>query len=279
MMSAAAEPATTPQQAVQRLSPLPRAVKLAQLFQDVAVLLEQVGKTQDIHVDWRVEPLDLTMRTDPGILRQLLTRLFMLFAARTTGAVTPQTHTVLLDAYQDDRHVTIRMSGDLEHIDSEDEGLLLCNMLARTLGTEIGFSEERGGRKSLSLTFQASPHLCTVLIIDDDSSTIELFRIYLTGLGYQVFGEAKAEAAVSRALELQPDAIVLDVMMPGMDGWELVQRLRHMPQLRNVPLIVCSALEEAELAAALGAAAFIKKPVLRPQLVKALEHAGCKQTS
>jgi CheY-like chemotaxis protein len=73
--------------------------------------------------------------------------------------------------------------------------------------------------------------------------------------------------------------IVLDVMMPGVDGWELLQRIRHAPELEAVPVVVCSVLKDADLAEALGAAAFVNKPVLRQSFITALETALARRTA
>jgi CheY-like chemotaxis protein len=78
----------------------------------------------------------------------------------------------------------------------------------------------------------------------------------------------------TRALECaeaeQPAAIVLDVMMPGRDGWEVLQVLKSHPATRHIPVVVCSVLQERDLALALGAAELLVKPVARPDLLRAL---------
>jgi len=66
---------------------------------------------------------------------------------------------------------------------------------------------------------------------------------------------------------------VLDVMMPHMDGWEMLGQLRHHPLTMNAPIIVCSILTQAELALSLGASDYIRKPVTAQTFVQALEQA------
>ena len=70
-----------------------------------------------------------------------------------------------------------------------------------------------------------------------------------------------------------PDAIVLDVMMRDVDGWELLQTLRSRPELAQVPIIVCSVLNEPTLALALGATAYLRKPIAADVLLAALGRA------
>ncbi len=105
--------------------------------------------------------------------------------------------------------------------------------------------------------------LLPVLIVDDNAETLRLFQRYLVGSRYRYFGTQDPEAALPLALQIAPRLIVLDVMLPGIDGWELLSRLREHPNLQGTPIGVCTVLPQEELALALGAARFVKKPVTR----------------
>jgi len=85
-----------------------------------------------------------------------------------------------------------------------------------------------------------------------------------------VVSVADAEQVVDEAVDLQPDVIVLDVLMPGRDGWEVLQQLKSTPETRDIPVIVCSVWRDPDLALTLGAAEFIRKPLTRPRLLEAL---------
>jgi len=261
----------TVQEAVRRLSPAPRVFGLSQLVEEVVAILAEASKHQGVTVKWHVQPDDLTVYTDRGILHQLLVKLLQTFQRhRVQGDVS-------LQASPDDHRVVISVASDTIRIQVEDEDLRLCQSLAQCLCTDIAVEREGPEGTRLSFALPVGSRLRKVLIIDDEQPAIELFQGYLNGLDYQVIGETMAERALQRAMETQPDVIVLDVMMPAVDGWELLQRLRHTPELRDVPIIVCSVLDDAELAFALGAARFLRKPVLRQQLVAALQEA-CAQT-
>jgi CheY-like chemotaxis protein len=117
------------------------------------------------------------------------------------------------------------------------------------------------------------PSLRKILIVDDESPAIELFRSYLAGLRFEMEAETRPELALARALAFRPHLILIDVMMPAMDGWELLQRLRHAPALRDVPIIACSVLNDGELARSLGATQFLRKPILRHQLITVVQAA------
>jgi CheY-like chemotaxis protein len=78
------------------------------------------------------------------------------------------------------------------------------------------------------------------------------------------------------AQELRPQAILLDVMLPGMDGWETLARLRRHPATERLPVIICTILPEEQLALALGASAFLRKPLAREELLQALHGVGAQ---
>lgn len=110
-----------------------------------------------------------------------------------------------------------------------------------------------------------------VLVIDDNADTRQLFRRYLMGSHYHFVGAAEAEEGLAMALKLRPQLIVLDVMMPGQDGWALLGQLREHPQTDHIPVIVSTILPQEELALDLGAADFIRKPVSQAALLSALD--------
>jgi CheY-like chemotaxis protein len=115
----------------------------------------------------------------------------------------------------------------------------------------------------------------TVLVIEDNEDTRQLLQRYLHGTPYLFVGAPDAQQALVLAQKMLPRAIVLDVMMPGQDGWTLLGQLREHPSLRSVPIIVSTILPQKELAFALGAAEFIRKPIKRSELLEALaRHLG-----
>lgn len=115
-------------------------------------------------------------------------------------------------------------------------------------------------------------NMVTVLAVDDNEDIIRLFRRYLNGHdGYQVVGAQSSEEALRLALKLKPQIITLDVMMPNRDGWEALQTLKNHPLTCDIPVLVCSILDEPELAFSLGAWGFLRKPISQEALLAALE--------
>lgn len=120
------------------------------------------------------------------------------------------------------------------------------------------------------LTLPAVEH-SPVLVIEDNADTLQLFERYLTGSRYRFVGVANPLQAQDVAEEANPEIIILDLMLPGIDGWEVLGRLREHPRTRGTPIIVCSILPHEDLALALGAAELIRKPVTREAFLMALD--------
>jgi two-component system, cell cycle response regulator DivK len=108
-----------------------------------------------------------------------------------------------------------------------------------------------------------------VLIIDDSMHTRDLYREYLTFRGLGVVTAAEAEAGVAMAHTLEPDVIVMDLAMPGLNGITATHRLKQHPRTRRIPVIVLTgyafrAIEQGALEA--GADVFLTKPCLPEEL-------------
>lgn len=114
----------------------------------------------------------------------------------------------------------------------------------------------------------------TVLVIDDNQGLVDLFERYPSDSDCRVLGAQDAAVGLRMAREHPPDAIVLDILMPGTDGWELLAQLKTDPSTATVPVVVCSVFNDPVLARALGASAFLSKPVSRKELLSALESLG-----
>ena len=110
----------------------------------------------------------------------------------------------------------------------------------------------------------------TVLVIDDDPGTHEILRRSLAREGFRIEGEPDGVSGIARARELLPDAIILDIRMPRMDGWSVLSVLRADPDLSSIPVIVLSMLDDRNVGYALGAADYLTKPVDARQLVASL---------
>lgn len=109
-----------------------------------------------------------------------------------------------------------------------------------------------------------------LLVIDDQDAVVNLFQRYLSQTDVLTIGISHPEQAVALARHLQPALISLDVMMPQVDGWELLQLIKLDELLKHIPVIVCSAWDDPDLSHSLGAAAYLKKPVTQKMLLEAV---------
>jgi signal transduction histidine kinase/CheY-like chemotaxis protein len=118
----------------------------------------------------------------------------------------------------------------------------------------------------------------TVLVVDDDPSVRSLLARTLEKEGYRVISAANGVQALALAREHRPQAITLDVMMPKLDGWGALKELKADAELRDIPVIMVSVLNERGMAIPLGAADFVTKPVDRQRLT-AILRAHCADPS
>jgi signal transduction histidine kinase/DNA-binding response OmpR family regulator len=116
----------------------------------------------------------------------------------------------------------------------------------------------------------------TILVIDDEPSARELVSRFMTREGFAVIGAEDGEAGLAKARDLKPDAIILDVMMPKMDGWAVLTALKQTPETSTIPVILMTMIEDQKLGFALGAADYITKPIDRDRLVKVLNDYQCR---
>ena len=109
-----------------------------------------------------------------------------------------------------------------------------------------------------------------LLVIDDDETVHRMLEAYLSKMGYQVVVASNGLEGLQLAKKLRPTAITLDVMMPGMDGWEVLSQLKADPDLAHIPVIMLTMMEDQEMGYSLGASEYLTKPISRHQLINIL---------
>jgi CheY-like chemotaxis protein len=110
----------------------------------------------------------------------------------------------------------------------------------------------------------------TALVIEDDEKSADLIRVQLEAEGFTVLHAASAEAALAIAAKQPLSLITLDVMLPDMDGWEFLSRIKQIPDLRRIPVLIISIVADSQKGYALGAAEVMQKPISRQELYEAL---------
>lgn len=114
----------------------------------------------------------------------------------------------------------------------------------------------------------------TVLVVEDTRSELELMGIYLQDSGYNVILATDAKEALTKAVSQKPDAVITDIVMPGMSGFELCRQLKNHPDTKQLPIIICSSKDQ-EIdriwGMKQGASVYVTKPFTKEQLVSAIQ--------
>jgi CheY-like chemotaxis protein len=116
----------------------------------------------------------------------------------------------------------------------------------------------------------------TILVVDDNLDLVHFYDRFVQGTRYHLVHLADGSRIFETIDEIYPDIIVLDVMLPKVDGWELLSHLHNHPTTRSIPVIVCSVVRDPELAMALGAIKYLPKPIRRQQFLETLEEVSIR---
>ena len=110
----------------------------------------------------------------------------------------------------------------------------------------------------------------TILVVEDNPQAAKLLTLYLTQAGYDVLVTDNGVSALELAGQCHPLAITLDLLLPGLDGWEVLADLKASPRTRDIPVVIVSVLDRQSLGFQLGASEYLVKPVERAELLHAL---------
>jgi len=207
----------------------------------------------------------------------------MLFSVIDTGiGMTPEQITRLFETFSQADAATTRRYG------GTGLGLALSRRLCRMMGGDVTVESTAGHGSTFIIRLpalvaetieqaqapaafeRAESGVGTVLVIDDEAAVRDLMQRFLTKEGFRVVTAAGGEDGLRYARELRPDAITLDVMMPGMDGWAVLSALKADPDVTDIPVIMLTIVDDRNLGYALGASDYLTKPIDRERLVAVL---------
>ena len=201
----------------------------------------------------------------------------------TGTGIAPEDQAVIFDEFRQVGEIGERQAGT-------GLGLALARRLVEAHGGEIELESALGEGSRFTVTLPQPAGLraaaaaaggetveddgdragAGVLVIEDDPSAVRLLRAYLEADGYVVRLARDGATGIAEARANPPAAIILDILLPGVDGWEILRELKADPDLRDVPVIIVTVVDERGLGLALGAVDYFLKPVDRTALLDRL---------
>jgi CheY-like chemotaxis protein/anti-sigma regulatory factor (Ser/Thr protein kinase) len=166
-------------------------------------------------------------------------------------------------------------------------GLTLCRRIVELHGGQIWVESEVGRGSTFTFAVPTTPSVepqpwiselevrapdvPIVVIVEDDRRSLELLTLYLQGAGAEVVTARDGQAGLGLVRRVQPAAIVLDIGLPKIDGWDLLALFKADPATANIPVVVVSMIDERAKGLALGASEYLVKPVERSAVRAALK--------
>lgn len=256
-----------------QISDVEQSTRLDRAVKDILCLFEEIARQRSITVNVELEPVLPEIALDPALLRQLLISIIGYWFDHMSSAV--------LTIAAQMEGTDIRLSTLVNTIDAVYEGELhderakLDNIhaLASVIEVKLSSQYRSGALTELSVLLPPVKQY-TVLVVDDNRDALHLFSRYLIPNHYTIVTAATIQDAIGHLDRALPDAIILDLMMPGQDGWDLLRVLRSRPETGSTPIIVCSVMRQKVLALALGATGFLEKPVQESTLLDSLRNIG-----
>ncbi len=212
----------------------------------------------------------------PIALRQILLNLLGVAISRTPGGVVRVTAKPAACEVEIQLACAQARPGPRPPLDQEGDALQVARRLADLCRGRVSFAEDGLFRASLVVP---SLEQASVVVIDDNAETLEFLQRYALGTRYRLACTRDPSQAESLVAECSPQAIILDVMMPRLDGWTVLSQLHQHPLTRHIPIVVCTVMPQEALALSLGAHAFLRKPVTRQAFLAALDRAVAAQES
>jgi len=252
---------------VERLELHPDIVDMQSVLERTQNAVKQLALQRDIEIEI-TSPTDAgVVQTDEVISQQVLTSIL----SHAIQQAKPGRLTASLENGQAGVTLCLRYFSTHEAEQEAVTNAVVSQLLDR-LGWSIKQEDGTSGMRAVSIAMIGRGP--TILVIDDNEGLVDLVGRYLSNHTCRVISATSGEEGLRVAQDTIPDAILLDVMMPQKDGWEVLQTLQTHPQTASIPVIICSVFNDPELAYSLGASLFLSKPIQRDGILNALHNLG-----
>lgn len=228
-----------------------RPVDVTTTFQQAHKAVERLALQQAVEITFERPFEPLTLLTDPPLAHQIFVSLLSYAIQQAQSGEL----TISFEANNGLGTLTVRYRvTNTIHPATNTKSVL--SELSQRLHWTISFRDTPGFQE---IILRLVSHRLTILVIDDNEGWVTLLQRFLEGFDCMVVTQLDLQDIAQSIQDVIPSAIILDVMMPGTDGWEILQRLRTLPATASIPIIVCSVLNDPQLAYSLGASAFVSK--------------------
>jgi len=235
---------------------------LGKVIQEVCELESVLTAERGITLSVNTPHTTLTAAVHPSVLRQVMIMTLGWLIQNTT-----ESDVTIKAAAQGEHLQTIISSETVSDYQTPD--IALQQQMLTSFGGSIQAVNSSSGLQFQIVLPNAGD--ITVLVVDDNPDMIYFYRRCTDGTRYRVVHENHG-SRIWEAIETHaPQIIVLDIMLPDVDGWQLLARLHQHPDTREIPIITCSVIREKDLALALGAALYLTKPLSHQQFREALD--------
>jgi CheY-like chemotaxis protein/predicted DNA-binding protein (UPF0251 family) len=245
---------------------------VADVGEAIQSVLDFIAQLPSLEIRLRIASIqpDLVAAMHPVVLHQVLISIIKRLAAHTlAGALT-------IYARLEDGDARITLTGPVDPDHPIDEAGFTAE-----IPVPAGVSIETHLEQDHAFVWVTVPSVgkVSVLVVDDNEDMIRFYRDATIGTRYHMTSRMKGEGLLDLVTSNPPDIIVLDVMLPDIDGWRLLMRLHEDRQTRSIPVIICTVVRERELAMSLGAIQFLSKPIRPRAFIRALDQASRQAAS
>ena len=194
--------------------------------------------------------------------------------------IAPQDHERIFESFEQAGRVRDRTEGT-------GLGLTLCRRFVELLGGHMWLDSDLGRGSTFGFALPLGERQANrrqgaagtderplVVVVEDDRRSLELMSLYLEGAAVRTVSARDGVQGLAAVRDLQPAAVILDIRLPGVDGWRVLEELKADPATASVPVVVVTMLDERPQAMALGAAEYLIKPVGRDEVLGALRRVN-----
>ena len=229
---------------------------------NVLGFVDSLASKLGIHVEARSVQSGLVAAIHPVLLHQVLLSVLRRFAPFVSDGQ------VAVYARLEDGNVKITLTGATAVTDGLSERSLTSGI---PTSKDVSIEACVDGTQAFVWISVPSMGKVTVLVVDDNEDMARFYRDCTIGTRYHIIHVAQGGDLFEAIDATKPDIVVLDVMLPDVDGWRLLMRIHEDPATRSIPVIICSVVQEEDLALSLGAARYLPKPVRPREFIQALD--------